>query len=57
MILDTAQIALPEIGQKMRRKSSAAKVSISLCEALVPNCGALASEASRQSSLYKTAEH
>jgi hypothetical protein len=33
-ILDIAQIGVPEIGQKMQRKSSAAKVSISLCEYL-----------------------
>jgi hypothetical protein len=41
-ISNTAQIALPESGQKMQRKSSAAKVSILLCEGLAPNCGALA---------------
>jgi hypothetical protein len=42
MILDIVQIGLPETGQKMRRKSSAAKMSISLCEARAPNRGALA---------------
>jgi len=57
MILDIAQIALPEIGQKIQRKFSGAKVSISLCEGLAPNCGALASEASRQSSPYKIVPH
>jgi hypothetical protein len=57
MILDIAQIALPDIDQKMQRKSSAAKVSISLCEGLAPNCGALASEPSRRSSLYRTGHH
>jgi hypothetical protein len=41
-ILDIAQIAPPELDQKMQRKSSVAKVSISLCEGLAPNCGALA---------------
>jgi hypothetical protein len=57
MILDIAQIALPDIDQKMQRKSSAAKVSISLCEGLAPNCGALTSEPSRRSSLYRTGHH
>jgi hypothetical protein len=49
MILDIVQIRLPETRQKMRRKSSAAKVSISLCEALIPNYVGLASEEGRQS--------
>lgn len=57
MILDIAQIALLEIDQKMQRKSSAAKVSISLCEGLAPNCNALASEASRESSPYRIVLH
>ena len=42
MILDIAQIAQPEIGQKIQYKFSGAKVSISLCERLALNCGALA---------------
>ena len=42
MILDIAQIALPEIGHRIQRKFSRAKVSISLCEGLALNCGALA---------------
>jgi hypothetical protein len=42
MISGTAQIAPREIRQKMQRKSSAAKVSISLCEGFARNCGALA---------------
>ncbi len=54
-ISNTARIALPEIGQKMQRKFSEPRVSISLCEGLAPNYGALASDASRQSSLYRTA--
>ena len=39
-ILDIAQIALLEFGQRMQRKSSAAKVSILLCEGLDPNWNA-----------------
>jgi hypothetical protein len=42
MILDIAQIARPELDQKMQRKSSAATVCILLCEGLASNCGALA---------------
>jgi hypothetical protein len=42
MISGTAQIALREIRQKMQHKSLAAKVSISPCEGLALNCGALA---------------
>jgi len=42
MILDIAQIALPEIGQKIQRKFSGAKVSIWLCGEPALNCGALA---------------
>jgi hypothetical protein len=56
-ISNTARIALPEIGQKTQRMFLEPKVSISLCEGLAPNCGALASEASRQSSLYRTAQY
>jgi hypothetical protein len=37
MILDIAQIALPEIGQKIQRKFSSAKVSIWLCGELALN--------------------
>jgi hypothetical protein len=48
MISGIAQIALRGIDQKMQRRSSASKVSISLCGGLAPNCGALASDASRQ---------
>ena len=48
MILDIAQIALPEIDQKIQRKFSGAKVSIWLCGELALNCDALASAASRQ---------
>lgn len=40
MILDIAQIAPPELDQKMQRKSSAAKVSIWLCGELALNCDA-----------------
>jgi hypothetical protein len=36
MILDIAQIALPEIGQKIQRKFSGAKVSIWQCGELAP---------------------
>ena len=43
MILDIARIGLPEIGQKRRRKSSAAKASISPYEVRARNCGASAS--------------
>jgi hypothetical protein len=42
MILDIAQNALPEIGQKIQRKFSGAKVSIWLCGQLALNCGVLA---------------
>jgi hypothetical protein len=48
MILDIAQIALPEIGQKIQRKFSGAKVSIWLCGELALNCDASASWASHQ---------
>ena len=41
MILDIAQIALPEIGQKIQRKFSGAKVSIWLCAGLCRYCGGL----------------
>jgi hypothetical protein len=54
MILDIAQIALPEIGQKIQRKFSSAKVSIWLCGELALNCDASASWASRQSGLNRT---
>jgi hypothetical protein len=42
MISDIAQIALPEMGQKIQHKFSGAKVSISPCEGLALSCGALA---------------
>ena len=42
MILDIAQIALPEVGEKIQRKFSGAKVSIWPCGELALNCGALA---------------
>ena len=45
MILD---IAPPEIGQKIHRKFSGAKVSIRLCGELALNCDASVSWASRQ---------
>ena len=53
MILDIAQIAPPELDQKMQRKSSAAKVSIWLCGELALNCDASTSLASRQPNLYR----
>ena len=54
MILDIAQIALPEIGQKIQRKFSGAKVSIWQCGELALNCDASASWASRQLGLNRT---
>ena len=54
MILDIAQIAPPELDQKMQRKSSAAKVSIWLCGELALNCDASTSLASRQLRLNRT---
>ena len=54
MILDIAQILLPEIGQKIQRKFSGAKVSIWLCGELALNCDASASWPSRQLGLNRT---
>jgi hypothetical protein len=54
MILDIAQIALPELGQKIQRKFSDAKASIWLCGELALNCDASASWASRQLRLNRT---
>jgi hypothetical protein len=54
MILDTAQIAPPEIGQKIQRKFSGATASIWLCGELALNCDASASWASRQLGLNRT---
>jgi len=42
MILHIAQIALPEIGQKIQRKFSGTKVSIWPCGKHALNCGASA---------------
>jgi hypothetical protein len=54
MILDIAQIVLPEIGKKIQRKFSGAKVSIWLYGELALNCDVSASWPSRQSGLNRT---